>query len=753
MKKWKHFIAVGALCLMALPPRLYAQVENTERSEWHRQMAEQEQKITSFIAAQMKQSAVNEKLRREFLATEGHDEVPASEVPRMTEDYLKDHYRQAYFKQHPEAVAIYNPGRVQLEPVPNAKPTGASADNMLCNYGDFETATSANLVSQGYNGYAGATYYYYSGGLCSFIPTTSVSYLNVGFSDPNNFLVTNNIPDPNIPAINQTHNGSKHAIRINGYENCDKFGINMLQKSFSSSTTGKGRINFSYALVVQAPHSGAEAYGNAFFVARVLDNGGNEVGSRVCVSSGSAGSNFKTTDIPDCRRSPNWKVSTLWRDWDCNYIEFDAQAGKTYTIEFFVAACKWNVHYAYAYVDDICANISCCPNLPPPPANPKCVPGNNSSNLSWNPVPGAVYYKVSITTYDPACCLGPNPIGLSTVRNTSTPSLSVPSTLAHCFSWKVQAVMPDSCRTEFSDRQCSCTLPPPPPVGLDCAPGKDVSNLSWTPIPGAAYYKVSITTYDPVCCSGPSPIGLSTVRNTNTASLSVPATLARCFSWKVQAVMLDSARSLFSDSKCSCTPPIPPPVGLDCIPDPGGSNLSWAPVTGALYYKVSITTYDPACCPGSNFGLSTVRHTNSPNLFVPLSLASCFSWKVQAVMPDSSRTEFSVSKCSCSPSRPGEGRPINANAVLDHKMSVTAVPNPASEYIQFTVHDRDQQNRSNRLNISLYDISGKEVIRKEMSIEDQLRLDIHAFADGVYTYEIRSNKHILFKDKIVIEKR
>lgn len=744
MKTMKLFVLLGILHLLPFSKKMYAQEDKVSRSEWLRQMEMQEQQVTSFITVQMKNSVLKETLRERFKTSEHYKEIPKSELLRMEDSYIADHYRREYFKQHPEAIKIYNPGRVQLEPVSQEKPTGAEATNMLCNYGDFETATINNLGSQGYNGYAST----YSGGVCNFVPTTSVAYSYVGFGSPDNFIVTNNVSDPYVSSLKQTNNGSKHAIRINSYTPClPGPGINMLQKSFLSPVTGKGRINFSYALVAEHPpydHLGA----NTFFLARVLDNSGNEVGSRICVPTKVPP--FVNTYKKACGDRGAY---VAWKDWTCAYIDFDAEAGKVYTIEFFVADCSGGAHFAYAYVDDICADVSCCPKLPPAPINLKCVPGADVSNLSWDPVPGALSYQVSITTNDPACC-DPTNFGLAKVLFTNTPNVTVPRNFAACFSWSVKAIMSEECSTEFSVKECSCTPPPPGPVGLGCVPGDESSNLSWAPVPGAVSYKVSITTNDPACCPQ-SNFGLAKLFNTSTANISIPRTEGACFSWRVRAVLADGTETALSDRSCSCTPPAPPPVGLDCMPDPdgNGNQLYWAPVSGAVYYKVSITTNDPICCPAPNFGLSTVRNAGTPYLFVPNTLATCFSWKVQAVMPDSTTTLFSVISCSCTPS-PGGGAGgfMNDQTTLGDKMAVSAVPNPASEYIYFTVSGRDKQKTSGRLSVSIYDINGKEVVRKDMNDQDQLRLDIHAFANGVYTYEIRSSKQTLFKDKVIVEK-
>jgi len=746
MNTMKRFVLAGIFYLFVFPLLTRAQEDNISKSEWLWQMAEQEQKIAAFIAGQLKNEPEKERLRKEFLAADRHEEVLSEAVlAEVIENNIVGHYRDTYFKLHPQAVSIYNPGRVRLEATQAAKPTGAGSTNMLCNYGDFETATPSNLSMQGYNGYRSG----YTGGVCNAVPQTNVTYAGVGFGNPDDFLVTNNVPDPYVSGLKQTNNGSKHAIRINAPTPCPaRNEINMLQKSFYSPVSGKARINFSYALVAEHPpydHLGV----NTFFLARVLDNSGNELGTRICVPTKVPP--FYNTWVKACGERGAY---VAWKDWTCAYIDFDAEATKTYTIEFFVADCAGPAHFAYAYVDDICAEIDCCPNLPDPPSNLKCVPDNNSSILSWNPVPGALSYAVSLTTNDPACCRESN-FGLAKLLTTTGTSVTVPNTFASCFSWRVRAIMSEDCSTEPSAPMCSCTPPPPGPVGLNCTPGTDASNLSWIPIPGAVSYKVSITTNDPACCPNYG-FGLAKLITTTTPNVSVTRAFAACFSWRVRAVLADGTETAPSASLCSCTPPPPPPTGLGCTPGTDVSNLYWNPVPGAASYKISITTNDPACCPNSGFGLAKLMTSTSPNVTVPRNFAECFSWRVRAVMPDGTETSPSAPLCSCTPppreGGGGTGRFMNDETSLSGKMAVSAVPNPASEYIQFTVSGRDKQKTSGRLSVSIYDINGKEVVRKEMNERDQLRLDIHAFANGVYTYEIRSSREPLFKDKVIVEK-
>ncbi|WP_162902760.1 T9SS type A sorting domain-containing protein [Taibaiella koreensis] len=741
MSLFKHLITAGALFLSALSPTLYAQGNNISRTAWLKQMEQEEQKIADFVDRQMNNAAQNDSLSHAFMAALPQDEVPEASLDQFAQKRLEGYYRQQYFDLHPDAVKRYNPGNVPFETGTANKPTGATP-NLLCTNGDFESATSSSLVSMGYNGYGNPPLYL--GGLCSSVPTTNVTYTNVGFSNPDNFLVTNNIPDPNIPAINQTHNGSLHALRINGYLHCDNFGRNMLQKSFSSSISGKARINFSYAVVIQAPHSGADANGNAFFVARILNSAGTEVGSRICINSSSSG--FQTTALPDCRNVTTTK--TIWKDWSCDFIEFDAQAGQTYTIEFFVSSCQWNVHYAYAYLDDICADIICC-KTPPAPGNPKCTPRANGCAISWDPVPGAVYYKVIFNKNDPACCHVSNPHPTSVMWNTNNTSLAIANTLAYCFSWQVFAVMPDSCQTPFTDKQCSCTPPPPGPIGLDCDSLPDGSRLSWTAVPGAAYYQVTINQYDPACCPSPHPPNpVSLLRNVGGTSTDVSNLVAGCFSWWITAIMTDSTRSLPSDTKCSCGPSVPAPVGLDCAAMPDGSNqLSWTAVPGAAYYKVIISTYDPRCCGVPPYGFSTTMNAATNTFNVP-NTYPCFSWRLVTVMPDSTMSDISEFKCSCG----RQGQKPGSPETIGESLSVTATPNPASEYIDFTARQKGFTSDPGGLTLYLYDVNGKEVIRQTMNAQGRLHLNVRTYPAGMYIYEIRREYKVVFRSKVLIKK-
>lgn len=655
MKNRKQLALLAFGCLLASFQVIYAQKEGVSRHEWLGQMENEEQRISVYVNEQLLNTAQNERIKQTFLANLHHDEAGV-DLKVMAENYLKSYYREQYLKLHPEAAKIYNPGRVSA-PVP-AK---AATSTVLCSDGDFE-AGIPSLAS--FNGYLTNTYY---GGDCSFVPPTSVAYTYLGPLPglPDNFLLTSNVPDPIAPAINQTHNGSAHAIRINAPTPCTGYAnaVNMLQKTFSPSVTGRNRINFSYALVMEDP-SHISPPQNPFFVARVLDNTGTEI-ARFCKVADVTDPFFISTSLTTC----GYTGPGVYRDWDCAFLEFDANVFLSYTLEFFAADCGAGGHFGYAYVDDICIDV-CNTTSVPAPENLRCNPVINGpyygSYLSWDPVPGAVSYIVTIHEKDSLCCR-PDPLmpgGYTYDIPASSTLTSVIDSIPHCFSWTVVAVMPGGGLSRRSEPFCSCTPGGPPPYGLRCDPVGLDSRLSWSPLPMAVSYKVALYAYDPACCA-PNPLY---------------------------------------------------PTGF----------VSEVPVTGTT-------------------------------LTVPTSFADCFSWTVVGVTADGLETVISERKCSCgvsiSVSMKGEGTSSSGtgSGKIDEGISATAVPNPASEYVAFTVSGKQETPAG--LTLHLFDMSGRELLNKPIDQNGKLQIDVRLFLSGVYIYEIRSKDKILYKDKILIEKQ
>lgn len=97
-----------------------------------------------------------------------------------------------------------------------------------------------------------------------------------------------------------------------------------------------------------------------------------------------------------------------------------------------------------------------------PPINLDCEISTSAfiRTLSWDPVPGAFGYEVSLTYNDPECCpLGPDP---ETVTFTTTDALLGDIAPGPCFSWKVRTICTeDTTHSEWSETMCSSDCAPP----------------------------------------------------------------------------------------------------------------------------------------------------------------------------------------------------------------------------------------------------------------------------------------------------
>jgi len=753
MTQARYAVAFFLTAFIAICSSPHVQGQQINRDDWLRQMKDEEGKVKAYIETQMKKTTFNDSLKQVLLSSSEFHEHPITDASSFIDANLRSYYRIQYFNTHPEAVAVYNPGRVSVEPLKEATFNAViPPTSILCNYGDFETATSGNLTSQGYNGYVAAYpgAAVYPGSVCDFVPLSNVSYTNVGFGSWTNFLVTNNAPDPNVSALWQTHKGSKHAIRVNAGGPCPAPAeINMLQKSFTPSVTGRSKILFSYAMVAENPPYNHMA-ANTFFLARVLDNTGTEVGARVCLQ-GIPTSPFNLTPFVSC----GWRdAKIMWKDWTCEEIQFDAQAGITYTIEFFVADCAGGMHFAYAYVDDICAQ-TCCP---PAPENVKCEAVPEGNHISWNAVPDAIGYQVTIHSNDPACCKDSHIQFMSTWTVTGTDTL-IPNTFTKCFSYTVNSICKDSTVSETLQKYCSCAPECPAPLNPRCNPVNGGSDLVWDPVPGATGYQVILHSNDPFCCGNngaPQFMAVWTVTGTDTV---VPSTFSGCFSWTVNTLCEAGLVSQSLQKYCSCTPPCQAPTNLTCYQLPYGSVLGWSTVPGAAYYKLVIYNNDPKCCHNGSLPFMAVFNTITTNYVIPTSFSQCFSWYVNTVCEDSSISQTLESSCSCSPDNPDPRLRSQAEENMSRIMSnmtervqASAAPNPASTYIDFALLSLDQLAGDSKLVLYLYDINGREIMSKETGYNKNLRVNVEEFPTGTYIYEFKDAGKKIANGKVIIDR-
>ncbi len=747
--KIMYGIAIQVSCLLAMGQGAWAQSGKMSQEQWLQQMHNEELKITEYVNGRINDAKLKGSLKQQLLLQDVMHEIPLAQQDAFVDRQFRGSLRQAYFTAHPEAARRFNPGQVQLKTAPVLNKLGPEAFSIMCDDGDFESGTGSFVGYDDPN-----TYNLGTASACNYIPLTNVTYNNVGFSNPDNLVLTNPGNDPltlnNVP---YTNNGSQHAVRINAPTPCiTSGGVNMLQKSFTAPINGKVKINFSYALVMEDPSHGQR---NPFFLARVVNSAGTEVGQRICKIANANDPFFNKVKVTICDRVSS---TIVFSEWTCDFIDFDAQANETYSLELFAADCAEGGHFGYAYVDDICAQISCCPSAP---VNVKCTYTGTGNKITWDPVPGAVRYIFTLHSNDANCC-----------KNTTAPFMSswdvygtevtVPETFTKCFSYYVNTVCKDSSVSQTLQKFCSCGSECQPPVNLDCQQLANGSRLSWSPVTGAQGYKLTIYSSDPFCCANSNLSFMSTWNVSGTDTI-VPSTFSQCFSWYVNTVCEGGLVSETLQKKCSCSPAPPPckPVSsLRCTQVTSGSKISWtppSPATNVDHYEVVIYNNDPFCCLGGTLPFIALWNVRGIDTIVPSTFSGCFSFTVRTVCKDGSKVESLEKKCSCSPPRGGSGGSgsgfFRDGKEGENHVWVTASPNPATTYVQFNLFATEKQGGENGLMFYIYDMQGRELVKRPAVYNGSTRIDVQAYPTGDYIYEYRDASGTVVRGKVLIQKQ
>ena len=88
----------------------------------------------------------------------------------------------------------------------------------------------------------------------------------------------------------------------------------------------------------------------------------------------------------------------------------------------------------------------------------------------------------------------------------------------------------------------------------------------------------------------------------------------------------------------------------------------------------------------------------------------------------------------------------------DKEMALNVYPNPSSTVINLALYSLQKQNN---LTIALYNVLGREVLRKEMSVEvgnQTIRLDVDDFIPGTYVLRCTNGQEIDISQTVVIVK-
>lgn len=653
MKRIEISIVLVLLSLFVLYQTGYTQTGNVTRVKWLQEMQDEEQRINIYINLHLKDPLPQEVLDNMKSAEQG-EHISGKDRAGLIETMSRDYYRRKYFQLHPEATRIYNPGRV-TDNTANASPKASSAPGnytVSCN-GNFE---DGNLST--YAGYRST----YTAGDCSFVPPSSVAYAPASLTgSPDDFLLTSNVPDPLIPALNQTNGGSNHAMRINSFDPCIAgSGINMLQKTLPvTPISGRYRVNFSYALVLQDPGS-SHLNQKPFFLARVLNSSGVEVGSRVCRSADITNPFYHTTPTPAgfCM-SPEVLV---WRDWTCAFIDFDAVVGQQYTIEFFAADCGQGAHFGYAYVDDICAGL-CCPKFliqdcceynGGGSTNPACCDPCRSPddpftvyvidefgnlvptadyNISWSHDPGN-------TT--PSTLLLPNQQTIVTVSNHDGSCVWTDTFQRVCCNDTIAIIQDSVSWDPCKYIQTNITLRVKNKTGTILTTGAGYTFL-WEYAGGTGTSTADFLTLYPFYLP---------------AYVTVTDPVTGC-----------KYRDTFELHCCRATTPLHP----GCRDIAGSREIYWDRVPNAAYYKVKLNINDTRCgCSEINPPGTIVLSVYDTTTTIPNTLAACYSWQVASVCPDSTTSAFSTPMCSCPPV---------CSAPVDLQCQIIFVPDPVDPVI------------------------------------------------------------------------
>ncbi|SNR15852.1 T9SS type A sorting domain-containing protein [Tenacibaculum jejuense] len=256
---------------------------------------------------------------------------------------------------------------------------------------------------------------------------------------------------------------------------------------------------------------------------------------------------------------------------------------------------------------------------------------NDGTFLSWDPVPNATEYIISVASKPVNCCN--EPLLYFSDLSTNTNTIRIPDDLKNgCFAWEVKAVCTDGSISEPSEPSCYSKKDIdcenfPAPINLST----DGTFLSWDAVPHATEYIISVASKPVNCCNEPL-LYFSDLR-TNTNTIRIPDDLKNgCFAWEVKAVCANGDISEPSEPSCYSK------KDIDCENFPAPTNLSnndthllWDPVPHAVEYIVSVASKPVICCDGPESYFSDLRTTTN-SIQIPDDIKiGCFAWEVKAV--------------------------------------------------------------------------------------------------------------------------
>ncbi|MCZ8286818.1 MAG: T9SS type A sorting domain-containing protein, partial [Bacteroidia bacterium] len=103
-------------------------------------------------------------------------------------------------------------------------------------------------------------------------------------------------------------------------------------------------------------------------------------------------------------------------------------------------------------------------------------------------------------------------------------------------------------------------------------------------------------------------------------------------------------------------------------------------------------------------------------------------------------------------SRQGSPDENGNNAPSGNAIRVEAVPNPASDFVDFNLYGFENAQKET-LEITIHDITGREVARKSVNTESKVTFDVNSLSSGMYIYKVTGKGELFYSGKIMIDRK
>jgi gliding motility-associated-like protein len=464
-------------------------------------------------------------------------------------------------------------------------PTQPGCTNMGFDSGNFSgwTGTYGYTIVDGPTGAATPTY-------------TPAHYTT---ASPMHAITTGGV-DP-IGGFPQVFPGGSNSMRL-GDGTTPGYGGATLQQTFSV-TASNAMLTYSYAVVIQDANSGASAHTalqQPFFKIEVFDCAGNPIICGQYLVVGGPG-------IPGFILAPGY-TDVYYKPWTPVSIDLTPYIGSCATIKFTVGDCSLGGHFAYAYIDAVCAPMAIT-------GNQNICPGT-STTLSAPPGEAAYSWSPGGQT-TPSITVSP---AVNTSYSCTVTSVSGPSCTT-LLTYSV-SLYPAVTATSTNQTVCSGT-----PATITATADHAGGTFAWAPggqtTPSITVSPTSTTNYTATYTdlNGCKDTALGIVAINPIPTVTVPPSTSYCIGASVPTTNFTSspagATYTWTNSNTS--------IGLAAsgtgnVPAFTTTNATSAAISGTI--TVTPTSAAPASCPGTP-STYTITVNPPPTVVVPANNSYC----------------------------------------------------------------------------------------------------------------------------------